>query len=272
MTTGRINTGAIEMFYDLTGPEAAPVVCLNHCFGADHRYWDPHMVAFQGFRVLRYDTRGHGESDAPPGPYTLSMISSDIVGLLDALGLGRVHFCGVSMGGMIAQTLALEHPAHLASLMLVNTTCEYTEAQRLLWRERADLALREGIEAVHAVLMDRWFTQDAADRQIPGYRYMAETFHRFKPSSFDSVIEAMRGLDTATRLPSITVPTMVVATPDDPGAPTAVSRKMAAAIEGTVLHWLEPARHLATLEHPDQFNALARGFLGRVTERASCGT
>ena len=264
MATGRINTGEIEMFYDLSGPAGAPVVCLNHCFGADHRYWDPHMVAFQRFRVLRYDTRGHGESDAPPGPYTLSMIAADIVGLLDALGIDKAHFCGVSMGGMIAQTLALEHAQRLASLMLVNTTCEYTEAQRLLWRERADLALRDGIEAVHAVLMDRWFTADAADRQIPGYVYMAETFRRFKPTSFDSVIEAMRGLDTAARLPGITVPTMVIATPDDPGAPTETSRKMAAAIPGAELHWLEPARHLATLEHPERFNELARGFLRKV--------
>ena len=264
MATGRIKTGAIEMFYDLSGPDAAPVVCLNHCFGSDHRYWDHHMAAFEGFRILRHDTRGHGETDAPAGPYTLSMIASDIVGLLDALDIGQVHFCGVSMGGMIAQTLALEHAERIASLMLVNTTCEYSEAQRVLWRERADLALAGGIEAVHAVLMDRWFTQDAADRQIPGYRYMAETFRRFKPTSFDAVIEAMRGLDTTAGLPGIKVPTMVVATPDDPGAPTETSEKMAAAIGDAELHWLAPARHLATLEHPERFNTLARGFLARV--------
>ncbi|MDA1311556.1 MAG: alpha/beta fold hydrolase [Proteobacteria bacterium] len=264
MATGQVNTGAIEMFYDLSGPEDAPVVCLNHCFGADHRYWDHHMGAFEGFRVLRYDTRGHGLSDAPPGPYTLSMIAADIVGLLDALAIERVHFCGVSMGGMIAQTLAIEHPRRIASLMLVNTTCLYTDAQRVLWRERADKALDGGIEAVHAVLMDRWFTQDAADRQVPGYRYMAETFRRFKPASFGSVIEAMCGLDTVARLPGIKVPTMVVATPDDPGAPTEISKKMAASIPGAALHWLEPARHLATLEHPERFNALAREFLARV--------
>jgi 3-oxoadipate enol-lactonase len=264
MATGRISTGEIEMFHELSGPEGAPVVCLNHCFGSDHRYWDQHLPAFEGFRVLRYDTRGHGESDAPEGPYTLSMIAGDIAGLLDALKIERVHFCGVSMGGMIAQTLALEHPSRLASLMLVNTTCEYTDAQRTLWRERADMALAGGIEAVHAVLMDRWFTQDAADRQLPGYVYMAEAFRRFKPASFDSVIEAMRGLDTLAGLPGITMPTMVVATPDDPGAPTQTSKKMAAAIPGAELHWLEPARHLATLEHPERFNALVRDFLARV--------
>lgn len=264
MATGRINTGAIDMYYVLSGPEDAPVVCLNHCFGSDHRYWDHHLDAFEGFRVLRYDTRGHGESDAPAGHYSLSMMAADVVGLLDALAIDKVHFCGVSMGGMIAQTLALEHPERLSSLMLVNTTCEYTGAQRVLWRERADMALADGIDAVHAVLMDRWFTRDAAERELPGYRYMAETFRRFKPSSFDSVIEAMRGLDTTARLPSIQIPTMVVATPDDPGAPTETSKKMADAIPGAELHWLEPARHLATLEHPERFNAMARDFLARV--------
>jgi 3-oxoadipate enol-lactonase len=265
MPSGRINTGAIEMYYDLSGPADAPVVCLSHCFGADHGYWNLHLSAFEGFRVLRYDTRGHGQSDAPPGPYSLSMIAADIIGLLDALGMERVHFCGVSMGGMIAQTLTLEYPDRVSSLMLVNTTCEYTQAQRVLWRERADMALKGGIEAVHAILMDRWFTQDAADRQLPGYRYMAKAFRGFDPSSFDSVIEAMRGLDTTARLSMINVPTMVVATSDDPGVPTETSRKMAAAIPGAELHWLEPARHLATLEHPERFNVLAKGFLARAT-------
>jgi 3-oxoadipate enol-lactonase len=263
VATRRIDIGEIAMNAELTGPPDAPVVCLNHCFAADHRYWDPHLVAFEGFRILRYDTRGHGDSDAPPGPYTLEMLADDVARLCDALDVERVHFCGVSLGGQIAQTFALAHPQRLASLTLVNSTCEYGEDQLALWRERADTALREGIQAIHAPLMARWFSGDAARRQIPGYRYMDEAIARFSPQSFAAASAAMCMLDTAARLPEIAVPSMVVAAPDDPGAPRAVSEKMARLIPDCELHWLEPARHLSSLEHPQRFNALMAAFLAR---------
>ena len=261
MATGRIDAGEIAMCYELSGPPDTPVVCLNHCFASDHRYWDPHMVAFEDFRVLRYDTRGHGQSDAPPGPYSLEMLANDVAGLCDALEIGKVHFCGVSLGGQIAQTFALEHPDRIASLTLVNTTCEYDEAQTAAWRERAEVALEQGIEALREPLLARWFTRAAAERKIPGYRYMDDVLGRFTPESFDAASAAMCMLDTTARLPSIHVPTLIVATPDDPGAPREVSEKMAALIPRCELHWLEPAQHLSSLEHPERFNAMVRRFL-----------
>ena len=97
------------------------------------------MPAFEGFRVLRHDARGHGESGKPPGPYSLEMMAGDVVGLLDALDIEQVHICGVSMGGMIAQTVALDHPGRVASLALVNTTSEYSDDQLQAWRDRAAL-------------------------------------------------------------------------------------------------------------------------------------
>ncbi len=261
MTTGRIGVGEVAMNYQLSGPDNAPVVCLNHCFGADLGYWDAHLPAFEGFRVLRYDTRGHGGSDAPPGPYTLPMLAGDVVRLLDTLGIDRVHFCGVSLGGQIAQTFALACPGRLLSLILVNTACEYDDAQRALWRERADLVLREGIESVHTALMARWFTRAAAVRRDLGYRYMEEAILRFRPQSFDAAVSAMRQLDTTDRLPEILAPTLVIGTPNDPGAPREVTEKMARLIPYASLEWLEPAEHLASLEHPERFNALVKAFL-----------
>ena len=261
MKKGIIDTGRINMFFELSGPADAPVVCLNHCFASDHHYWDLHMEAFGDFRVLRFDTRGHGQSDAPPGPYTLEMLAGDVAGLCDALDIEKVHFCGVSLGGQIAQTFALEYPARLASLTLVNSTCEYTEEQTKMWRERADQALQGGIEAVRAPLLKRWFTERAAERQIPGYLYMEAAIGRFTPASFDAASAAMCALDTTDRLSSIDVPALVVATPDDPGAPREVSEKMARLIPNCELKWLEPAQHLASLEHPALFNQLIEEFL-----------
>ena len=263
MTTGRIDVGEIRMAYELTGPEGAPVACLNHCFGSDLHYWDRHLDAFEGLRVLRYDTRGHARSDAPPGPYRLEMLAADVAGLQDALGIDRVHFCGVSLGGQIAQTFALAYPKRIESLILVNTTCEYGDEQVALWRERARQVVAEGIEPLHATLMARWFTDEAVARQPPGYRYMAEAIRRFPPQSFAAAVEAMCHLHTTPRLSRIAAPTLVIGTPEDPGAPREVTEKMARLIPNAELKWLTPARHLASLEHPERFNALVRTFLAK---------
>jgi len=263
MTIEHINIGDITLRYELTGPREAPVVCLNHCFASGLGYWDLHLPAFEGLRVLRHDARGHGGSDAPPGPYTLEMLAADAAGLQDALGIDRVHFCGVSLGGQIAQTFALNYPERLASLILVNTTCQYDDDQVAMWQERAQQALDDGIEAIHAPLMARWFTQEAADRKLPGYLYMDEAIRNFAPRSFAAAATAMCELNTTQRLPQIKVPTLIIGTPDDPGAPREVTEMMARMIPNATLSWLEPARHLSSLEHPNRFNELVRAFLRR---------
>ena len=260
MASSRIEIDGITLNYAISGPAAAPVVCLNHCFASDYRYWDPHLPAFEGFRVLRHDARGHGESGKPPGPYSLEMMAGDVVGLLDALDIEQVHICGVSMGGMIAQTVALDHPDRVASIALVNTTSEYSDDQLQAWRDRAALVLRDGMEAVREPLLARWLTAEAAAASSPGYVYMAEMIGRFSAASFDAASAAMCGLNTMPRLPEVKVPSIVIATPDDPGAPTETSKKMAEML-GAPLHWLEPAQHLASLEHVERFNGLMRDFL-----------
>ncbi|MGI9411199.1 MAG: alpha/beta fold hydrolase [Hyphomicrobiaceae bacterium] len=256
--------GNVDIAYEMSGPAEAPVVLLSHCFCADHRFWDWHMPACEGYRVLRYDTRGHGASGKPAGPYSLGMLAGDVSGLLDALGVEKVHFAGVSMGGMIGQTLALEHPERVASLALINTTPVYSDAQRIAWRERAEIVLRDGIESVHEGLMTRWFTDEGIADENPGYQYMARTVRRFSPQSFDAVTAAMCALDTTSRLADIAVPTIIVAAPEDPGVPPALSKLLAEKIPDSELHWLTPARHLATLEHVTTFNGLFREHLRRI--------
>ena len=264
MTSGRIKAGDIGMAYSLDGPAGAPAVCLNHCFASDRNYWEPHLSAFEGFRVLRHDARGHGESDKPPGPYSLEMMAGDLVALLDALGIDEVHLCGVSMGGMISQIVALDFPARVASLALVNTTSEYSDDQLQAWRDRASLVLSDGMDAVRDSLMARWLTSEAAVERNPGYIYMEGAISRFSADSFDAASAAMCGLHTTPRLSEIELPSIVIATPDDPGVPTETSQKMARLL-GAPLHWLEPARHLASLEHVERFNGLMQKFLADVS-------
>jgi len=260
MKQNRIQVGDIALNYSLSGPVDAPVISLNHCFSGDHRYWDHHLAAFEGFRVLRHDTRGHGGSDTPSGPYTLAMMASDLLGLLDLLDISRVHLCGVSMGGMISQNLAIAAPERVASLALVNTTCKYDTDQVQGWQDRASLVESEGITPLYDMLMMRWFTEAAAKNRIPGYCYMENCLKRFKPEAFTAVSAAISNLDTTTELARLEMPRIVIATKDDPGVPTATSELMARQL-GVEPHWIGPAQHLATLEHPKIFNRIIRAFL-----------
>jgi len=257
--------GTLSIAYELTGPEDAPAVCLGHCFTTNHRFWDAQMDALAGYRVLRFDARGHGESDKPPGAYSLSMMADDVAGLIEALELGPVHYVGVSMGAMIGQTLALEHPELVRSLTLANVPCEYRDDQITLWNDRADEVTRGGIEAVHEGLMTRWFTDEAKENLIPGYRYLDETLPQFTPRCFASVTAAMCGLNTTSRLKTLSVPVLLIASPEDPGVPKEISEVMARLIPDARLHWLHPARHLATLEHPERFNDLLTEFLNEAS-------
>ena len=272
MTTQTARIGDVDIAYAFDGPTNAPIVMLSHCFCADHRFWDPHLPACAGFRVLRYDTRGHGDSGRPPGPYSLEMLADDVIGLLDVLGIGEVYFAGVSMGGMIGQTVALSHPERLASLALINTTSVYSSAPRIAWRERAEAVVRDGIASVHDGLMRRWFTDEAIASGNAGYLYMTDVVHRFSPESFDAITAAMCQLDTTKRLGEISAPTLVVAAPDDPGVPPELSQLLARDIPHATLHWLTPARHLANLEHVETFNRVLRSHLLSAEHAESGGT
>jgi 3-oxoadipate enol-lactonase len=265
MVSSTIHTSdQTRIFYRIDGPADADVVCLSHCFGSDHHYWDCHLPAVDGYRVLRYDTRGHGQSDCPNGPYTLAGLAEDVIDLIDALSIKRMHFVGVSMGGMIGQTLALQHPDRLKSLTLANSPCHYNAAQIALWQERAQLVSEQGISVVKAALMERWFTDQAAREQAPGYQYIDRAFSRFSANSFAAATAAICQINTNNDLPRISVPTLLFGSPDDPGVPVEVSELMAERIPDARLHWLAPSRHLATLEQVDDFNTTLQRFLAAV--------
>ncbi|MEC7661663.1 MAG: alpha/beta hydrolase [Pseudomonadota bacterium] len=261
MASGSISLNHVEIAYDLSGSPSEKVILLLHCFGSNRQYWDFHKEAFAGFQTLIIDVPGHGQSSLYDVDCSLELIASDISSLLDFLGINKVILGGVSMGGMISQTFTLKHPELVSALMLINTTCFISEDMHQLWRERSQQVLENGTDAVHDVLMRRWFTIDAIENEIPGYKYLSKTFKNFNPVTFKKISNAMCNLDTNEKLKDISVPTLIVATPDDPGAPTYISRRMAEYISGSELHWLEPAQHLSSLEHIEPFNLIVKNFL-----------
>ena len=154
-----IAVNGVGLNYDLTGPEDAPVVTLSNSLSSNLHMWDDQMEALSGYRVLRYDKRGHGSSSAPEGSYTLELLADDVIGLWDALGIEESHFCGLSIGGMIGQALALKKPSQLQALMLCDTSSRIPADAAPTWDERIATAEADGMAALVEGTIGRWLSK-----------------------------------------------------------------------------------------------------------------
>jgi len=258
----RIKTGAITTHYELSGPKDAPVVMLSHSLGSDLHMWDPQMAALEArWRVLRYDTRGHGGSDAPEGAYTLGQLVGDAASLLDALAIAKVHFVGLSMGGMIAQGFALSHPERLDRLALCDTSAFMPSGAQPIIQERIDTARKEGLAALVDSTLARWFTADYLRRKGPGVEATRRTFLSSPVAGYIGCTEAMRRLNYLDDLARIRRPTLIVVGADDPGTPVAVSQAIHERIAGSKLVILPSASHLGNIEQAQAFNSALTEFL-----------
>ena len=261
----RISVNGVGINYLMEGPAGAPVITMSHSLVTDLGMWAEQAAAFRDrYRVLRFDTRGHGLSDAPEGPYSLEDLAADAKALLDALDIAQTHFVGLSMGGMIGQTLALNYPEALLSLTLCDTASRMPPAAAAAWSERIGAARTQGLESQVAPSIERWFTPEfvAADgATIAGIEAMI----RATPvAGFIGCCAAISGLDFTARLDGITAPTLVVVGEDDPGTPVEVARVIHDGIAGSDLVIIKSARHLSNVEQPGPFNAALAAFLDRV--------
>jgi len=244
------------------GGPARHTVVLSHALGCDMDMWDglANQLALD-CRVICYDHRGHGGSDAPPGPYTMAELADDAARLLGELDTGPVVWVGLSMGGMVGQELALRHPGLVAALVVANSTSGYPEAARTMWRERIAKVEAEGVEAIADAVMGRYF-DDAFRSANPA------TVARFRRrvASTDAVgyaacCAAVGGVDTSGRLAGIAVPTLVIAGERDAGTPPAMSEAIAQSVPGARLAVILDATHLSAIEQPARFNGLVRDFI-----------
>jgi 3-oxoadipate enol-lactonase len=253
----------IRCFYEFDG-QGEGVVTLIHALGTGHWMWDRQVEVLRPhFRVLRYDVRGHGQTDKPPGPYSLELFAQDLAALLDVLGIPAAHLVGLSMGGMIAQTFALNYPDRVKSLVLADTSSRYPPESRQQFEERAKVAETQGIEHLIESALERWFTPEFARTHpevIERYRRMLRAND---PKAYAAAARAIAQLDLTSRLGAIRVPTLVVVGEDDPGTPPAMAREIAAAIPGARLEIL-PGRHMTQEESAEAFNRLLLEFLKSV--------
>ena len=248
----------------LEGPSGAPVVTLTHPLGVTFALWDDHVAALtKRFRVLRYDVRGHGGSEIPPGPYTLEQMAGDLFDLLDSLGIEETHFVGVSMGGLIGMTAALTRPSRIQSLVLCDTTACYGPGVRPMWEDRIRVAEREGMTAA---LVDRtmaiWFTEAFRTGHPNAVERIAAMLRKSDPRGYAAAIRAIGFVDLTERLGDIRCPALVVVGEEDPGTPPTMARVIHEGITGSGLLILPGAMHCAVVEDADRFLHALVDFLG----------
>ena len=258
----QIKANGIRMNYELSGKKGAPVVVLSHSLSSNLLMWNPQMDALNPyFHILRYDTRGHGGTDAPSGSYTLELLAEDIIGLLDALGMDRVHFVGLSMGGMIGQCLGLNHPQRLKSLVLCDTASIVPTEAQAVWHERLDKVRKKGMEALSEETMERWFSPAFLRQNPPMVKLIREQILATPVTGYIGCVEAIRRLNTLGRISAIKIPTLILVGEDDPGTPVSASKAMHERIAGSKLAVLPSARHLSNVEQTEAFNAALLKFL-----------
>jgi len=260
--TMRIKTATINTHYELSGPKNAPVVMLSHSLGSNLHMWDPQMTALETkYQVLRYDTRGHGASDVPGGAYTLDQLVSDAVALMDALGIEKVNFVGLSMGGMIGQGLALKHADRVARLALCDTSAYMPPEAQPIVQERIDTARKEGLAALVDGTLARWFTPPYLKKKGPGVDMIRNIFLTLPLAGYIGCTEAIRRLNYIDELARIKIPTLVVVGADDPGTPVAAAQAIHERIAGSRLLVIPSASHLSNIEQAEAFNQNLAGFL-----------
>ncbi|MFD6161431.1 3-oxoadipate enol-lactonase [Nocardia sp. NPDC060256] len=252
---------AVEVDYVIDGPPEGRPVVLSGSLGSDLRMWEPQVAALiaAGYRVVRYDHRGHGHSPVPPGPYALADLGSDVLALLDRLDIRRCHFVGLSLGGMVGMWVAQHAPHRLRTLTLACTSAELGPPSG--WADRAALVRAEGTQAVAAAVVRRWFTPQWRAANPERTRDYEEMVAATPAEGYASCCTAIETMDIAARLSRISAPALVISGADDPATPPPHGQRIADAIPLARLETISPAAHLANVELPGIINDLILAHL-----------
>jgi len=259
----KIKANGVEVAYRFDGPESGRVVMMSNSLMSDHTMWDVTVPALSDrYRVLRYDTRGHGQSGTTPGPYTIELLADDAVALMDALGIRRVHFVGLSMGGMIAQQIGARYAGRVYSLSLCDTASEMPP--RSIWAERFAIAQSQGVAGLVESTIQRWFTAPFIARDPQSVEKVRRMILGTGTEGFIACGSAVRDMAQTTMLLQVKTPTLVLVGRLDPACSVEKAEVIHRMIDRSELVILEDAAHLSNIEQPQAFNAALRGFIDRV--------
>jgi 3-oxoadipate enol-lactonase len=243
----------VNLNHRFDGPEDAPVLVLSNSLGTTLELWDANVAALaHHHRVLRYDQRGHGGSDVPPGPYTVEDLSRDVLGLLDELEIERVSFCGLSIGGVTGLWLGANAPDRIDKLVLASTGARIGTTD--LWTDRAAAVRADGTASIAAAVVDRWFTPELAMARpelVARFRAMVEAT---PDEGYAGSCDALRDFDFRDELGRIAQPTLVLSGARDPATPSELGILLAEGIPGATFTLIEDVAHLANVAEPGQFS------------------
>jgi 3-oxoadipate enol-lactonase len=254
-----IQSAGCELNAQVEGPERAPVLMLCNSLGTDLHMWDDQVKAVtERFRLVRYDRRGHGKSGAPKGPYNMEMLGRDALAVMDGLGVQKVNWCGLSMGGMVGMWLGANAPQRIDRLVLSNTSSYMADKQ--IWNDRIKTVRAGGLAAIVDGTMERWFTQGFRERAPQTIARMKEMMLKTPLEGYVGCGEAVRDMDHREIIRGITAPTLVIAGQHDPATTVEAGEFIRSRIPGAKLAVLEAA-HIANVEQPQAYTDTLLGFL-----------
>jgi 3-oxoadipate enol-lactonase len=259
-----INTATLKINYADDGPNDAPVIIFSNSLGSNLSMWQSQVDHFKSdFRVIRYDHRGHGNTEVAAGPYSFEVLCNDVVALMDALGIERAHFAGLSMGGMTALGLALDHPDRVFGITAANCVAAIAPEGLKVWDERIAAISANGLEPILDGTIQRWFTQPTIDARPDEMKAVAGMIAATPVEGYLACCEALKKLNYLKRLSSISTPTLFIAGTHDLGAPAAAMQDMHGRVSDSRYVELDAA-HISNMERPHEFNQTLGDFIRSI--------
>ncbi len=260
-----VDTGSGKLHYTIDGADDAPVLVLSNSLGTTLDMWLPQLPALtEHFRVLRYDTRGHGQSDVTPGPYSMAQLGGDVIALLDRLSIPRAHFCGLSMGGMTGIWLGIHHPHRIDRQVLCNTSAAIGVPE--VWNARIAQVRQGGMDAVIATVLGRWFTPDFLSHAPAQVERVRAMLANTSVDGYTANCAAIRDMDQRADLGRIAAPTLVIGGKYDTSTPPEHGELIARSIPGARYVELNAA-HLSNWEVAQAFTQQVLSFLLNAASR-----
>jgi 3-oxoadipate enol-lactonase len=258
----KAKANGITINYQIDGPEGAPWLVFSNSLATSTAMWDEQATALRSnFRVLRYDQRGHGGTEAPSGRYAFDTLLDDALGLLDALGIAKAHFAGLSMGGATALGLAERHPARLERVIVCDSPCQSTLQSSQLWEERIAAAQKQGIAALVEPTIARWFPPETVAKNPPHLDKVRAMIRATPVNGFIGCAAALADHDYASAAATVRQPVLFMVGEKD-GATPAAMRKLHDKVAGSRFAELPGAGHISNMDQPAEFNRALRDFLG----------
>lgn len=262
----KIYNGPVQINFESSGKADGPVVLMAHSLGCNLHMWDPQMPALErDYQVIRLDMRGHGQSDVPPGPYTLDELADDVIAVMDSQSITKAHWVGLSVGGMIGQSLLLRYPERFISAVLCDTASSQPDTAGPLWDARIKTIEADGLRSIVDATMQRWFTAPGLRSSNPAFDAVKEQLANTSDKGYIACCHAIMKLNYIDQLENITVPVSLIVGAQDLATPVSGSEAMQIRLPNSQLNVLENASHISNVEQPDAFNAVLLSFLKSVS-------